>query len=270
VGRALGAGALVGASVLVEYQLVLAALVLAVFLCVRHRRVVGWFAVGGAPFAVALMAYQRAAFGGLLSTSYAQKDVHTTTVAGWPKAGQAVEVLVGNRGLFVGAPVLLAAIAGLLVAWRSGRARVRDDALVGTAMLVAYWLLQAGWSNPWGGEMPGPRYVITALPFLAVGIAAMWSTRHQRIVIGMAAFSAVAMALPLITLHLVADGSPVVAGSIDNLRLFGVSPTIWSLGRGPLGWLVYAATVVVVGLALRRSVVAVSGADDGRGFDASP
>jgi hypothetical protein len=92
---------LVGAAVLVEYQLVLAALVLGLFLCVRDRRAVGWLAVGGAPFAVALMAYQRAAFGGLLSTSYAQKDVHTTTVAGWPHAGCSVVVVVWPRALVV-------------------------------------------------------------------------------------------------------------------------------------------------------------------------
>ncbi|MDP1806446.1 MAG: CBS domain-containing protein, partial [Acidimicrobiales bacterium] len=89
----------------------------------------------------------------------------SSTVAGVPDPVQALEVLFGTRGLFVFAPILLLGLGGLVaLARRPGPER--RDAVVGLLVFVAYLGLQAGWVNPWGGEMPGPRYVIPAIPML--------------------------------------------------------------------------------------------------------
>ena len=50
----------------------------------------------------------------------------------------------------------------------------RRHAVVGLAIVVPYLVLCAGWSGLPTLEEPGPRYLIPALPFLAVPIAAMW------------------------------------------------------------------------------------------------
>ena len=77
-------------------------------------------------------------------------------------------VLVGNRGLFVVAPVLLLAAAGLVLLWRRG---ARAESLLCGAVSVAFLVLELGYYDPYGGDSPGPRFFIPALPFLALGLA---------------------------------------------------------------------------------------------------
>lgn len=244
-------GALLGASVVVEYQMAL--LVAVVVIAAGRRRLadVPWLAFGGAPFAVGLLAYQSAAFGGALRTSYAQKDVHTTAVVGVPKVGQALEVLVGSRGLLVFTPVLLLGLIGLVrLALAAGPSQ--RDAIVALAVFVGYLALQAGWANPWGGEMPGPRYMIPALPFLGLGVAATWAALPllSRVLLGV---STLAMLLPVVTLHLVPEGGSTVSSHLRNIDRFGVSPTVWTELLGGFGWAVHVATVGACLVALRSA-----------------
>jgi hypothetical protein len=245
-GRVLAAGAVAGLSVLVEYQMVLFVAVIAVFLLVRGGwRATARFAVGGLPFAVPLLAYQAAAFGSAFRTSYGEKPVHDSggaTIVGVPDPRQALEVLLGARGLLVFTPVVAVALVGLIRMVRQERGPSRDDAVVGLSVFVAYLALQAGWPNPWGGEMPGPRYMIPALPLLAPGIAAAWR-RHGVLERGALGWSVLVMSLPLITLHLVGDGGITGFEHLRNIDRFGVSTTVWTLALGGLGWVVHAATV---------------------------
>jgi hypothetical protein len=39
-------------------------------------------------------------------------------------------------------------------------------------MVLTYLIFEFGYFDPYGGDSPGPRYFIPALPFLAVGLAA--------------------------------------------------------------------------------------------------
>jgi hypothetical protein len=253
--RLVAAGLLAGLTVLVEYQMILLVVVLAGYVLVRRgARRVAAFAAGGVPVAVLLLAYQAAAFGGPLRTSYGEKPVHDeggATIVGIPSPVQAVEVLFGSRGLVLFTPVVAIALYGLVVRARGAANGERDEARVGLAVFVVFLALQAGWPNPWGGEMPGPRYIIPALPFLAPGLQEGWvrlvgAARQplgRLVAWGALVWSVVAMSLPLITLHLVPAGGATVRSHLDNLDRFGVSPTVWTLAFGGLGWVIHGASV---------------------------
>lgn len=247
----LGLGALLGAAVAVEYQMVLLVLIVLGAVAWDRRRSLPWVVLGGLPFVALLLAYQRAAFGSPFESSYAGKG-GSSTVAGLPDPLQAVEVLVGTRGLFVFSPILLLGLGGLVALARRPGAD-RRDAVVGLLVFLAYWGLQAGWVNPWGGEMPGPRYMIPAIPMLGLGVAVVWPRLRTLSAIALVG-SMAAMSLPLVTLHLVpARGGPVFS-HIDNIRRFGVADTVWTELLGPAGWLLHVATVSAVAVALARSV----------------
>ncbi|MHB8469828.1 MAG: hypothetical protein ACYDCH_08750 [Gaiellaceae bacterium] len=77
--------------------------------------------------------------------------------------------LVGSRGLLVVSPVAVAAATGLALLWRRER---RAEAAVCAAITIAFVLLDAGYFPPYGGTSPGTRFLVPALPFLALGPAA--------------------------------------------------------------------------------------------------
>ena len=166
-----GAGLAAGTAVLFQYAAGLVALALLVY----SGRRAAWFLLGVLPPAVALGAYDWAAFGSPFHLSYryvanpfAERQHHGFFGIGVPSAHGLREVLVGNRGLVVFSPVLLAAAVGLWLLWRRGD---RAEAAVAGAVSVLFVLLAAGYFLPYGGGSPGPRFAGPALPFLALGLA---------------------------------------------------------------------------------------------------
>lgn len=247
------AGALTGAAVAVEYPMAMLAVVLVAFLAWERRwAAIGWFAAGAVPFGGFLAWYQWAAFGSPFTHPYGLKPVHAGSgpaVTGLPRPGQALEVLLGSRGLWIFSPVTLAGLIGLVMLARR-RCPLRRDGLVGLGAFAAFWLLQAGWSNPWGGEMPGPRYLIGALPFLAVGVAEV-ARAHGGILRILVVWSIGVMAVPLLTVHLVPEGGITVLSQIANFERWGASPPLFVVIGGAGGWLVYGV-LVAVGVGLVR------------------
>jgi hypothetical protein len=164
------AGLLAGTAVLFQYAAALAAIVL---LAYAGRRA-GWFLLGAIPPAVALGAYDWAAFGSPFHLSYryvaspfAERQHHGFFGIGVPTLHGLREVLVGNRGLLVFSPVLVAAAIGLWLLWRRGD---RAEALVCAGVSALFVLLAAGYFLPYGGGSPGPRFVGPALPLLVLGV----------------------------------------------------------------------------------------------------
>ena len=87
---------------------------------------------------------------------------------GAPRVDSAVELLIGDRGLITLTPVIALAVAGVVMMRRAGR---RVEAAVVAAVALAYFVYNAGYWLPFGGGSPGPRFLIPALPFLALGLA---------------------------------------------------------------------------------------------------
>ena len=160
------------------------------------------------------------------------------------------------------APVLLLAAAGLVLLWRSGR---RAESLVCAAVTILFLLLEFGYYDPYGGDSPGPRFFIPALPFLALGLAPAFArARLAATVLSVA--SVLASTAMLLTWPAGMNAAQVYAWSVwrelASLPLHGSSALIatWAqknvvswLGVGRLGAaaLVLAAALGALAVALR-------------------
>lgn len=217
------AGLLAGLAVLCEYPLGITALIVGLYAVLpRGRGTVrralhygGGLAAGVAP----LLAYHWWAFGSPLHMSYANA-VEETGISGHdvlglndggffgitiPRPGTALELLFSGRGLLTLTPVLVAAIAGVIVLWRDRSHRHRSEATVIIAIVLAYFLYNAGYWLPFGGGSPGPRFLFPILPFLALGLAIAWR-RWPAVTLALSAISATMMvtattSYPMIGVH---------------------------------------------------------------------
>jgi hypothetical protein len=167
--RAAG-GLLAGAAVVLHHSTAPLPILLILVLWARGgARDAAAFALGAVPCALALGAYDAWLFGAPWRTSYsAITGLDTHFVA--PKPAIVADFLVGPRGgLFLYAPFLLAALAGLGAAWRGTR---RAEAVVTVAFLAALIVVGAAWQSQFADRASwshglGTRYLFPALPLLA-------------------------------------------------------------------------------------------------------
>jgi hypothetical protein len=173
--RRLGAaGLLLGFAVAVEYPVAIAALVLGLYAAafVRPWPRLGALLAGAAGPGLLLAAYHTAAFGGPLTVAYSFStlpDRHMGAYMGiaavdWSVVGQLL--FDDYRGLFFSCPWLLFALPGAVrLAWLP---RLRPEALVCASIAASFLWLNASLVDWHGGWMMGPRYLVTAVPFLVV------------------------------------------------------------------------------------------------------
>jgi hypothetical protein len=246
--RVLAAGALAGFAIAVEYPLLLVAAVIGGWLLWERRLAhAAIFSLGAAPFLLFVGWYHNAAFGDPFTTPYAQKfsdpDSAGVSPSRIPDPAFVLQIIGGSRGLIF-TPVLLVGLWYLVRHLRRSSGPIRTEAAVCVVIFVGYLLLQASWPNPWGGEMPGPRYMITAFPFMVTGIAAAWRERPVGLYV---AVGAVAMGLALITQTLVGRGGAMFVSHVHHLSEYGLTPTVFTMGLGPAGWVVHLAIALVAG-----------------------
>jgi len=174
-------------------------LFLAIYLLLRveRKRRWLWFALGLAGPLLLVAVYNQVCFGGPFTSSFqfqnpqAQAGGALASVLGTPRIARLVAVLVSPFcGLFFSSPVLLMSGVGLVGLWRGGR---RAEAVLCSAMLgyfVLFTLSFKGLYSAWG---VGPRYLVPALPFVALPLALAFR-RYFRTTLLLAAFSALTMA----------------------------------------------------------------------------
>ena len=157
------AGALLGLAVASEYPIVIPAAILFAF---AHDR---WkIAAGGAPFAILLALYHKAAFGGIFALPSAHeklpafRELAQSGVFGVhaPSARILFDMLFDpSRGLLLFAPIV---IAGMLALRHVPRTQRLTLVLVPLSIVLVY----SGYPNWHGGWAVGPRYIVSAIPFL--------------------------------------------------------------------------------------------------------
>jgi hypothetical protein len=247
--RAALGGLLCGLAVLTEYEAGIILIVLAGYLLARQRARIGWFALGGTgPFAV-LAWYQWRAFGAPWHTpsTYYAGVLGGTTRGGYsvPTVHDLGAVLFGTRGLLIGAPIAFVGIAGAVWLVVSGAGAARRHAIVALAVLVPYLVLCAGWSGLPLLEEPGPRYLIPALPFLAVPLAAHWDRLWRPMLLG-AVIGALVAVPDATTYILLRPKQPAIPELLRRVRHGEFLPTLWSMAFGRAGIVLYAVSVVLV------------------------
>jgi len=183
--RPLAAGALAGCAVLCEYEAAIVVVALAVYVVVKGGRHAAFrYLLGAAPGVALLGLYGWATFGAPWRNplSYSDNVYRAKHAVGFlgvqlPNAHATWLVFFGQKGLLVISPVLAAAAFGLVCLWREGR---RAEVGVCTAVFAVLAFAECGYFDPYGGDSPGPRYLVAALPFLAVGLGPAFAHARRR------------------------------------------------------------------------------------------
>jgi hypothetical protein len=276
--RIAAAGVVAGLAIVVEFPLGIVALALAAYAAAGAsplRRAVTYTAgvvVGVLP----LLAYNWWAFGSPARLSYTNAlkapvgpgapfvgaNDEGFYGVGLPDPRAALSLLVSEKGLLVVTPLAVAALLGLPLLWRAGR---RAETLVCGAIPLLFLAYNAAYYLPFGGQSPGPRFLIPALPFLALPLAVLLRARPL-VVAGLGLVSAAIMALATVTGPLtgVEYGIGTWLGRLGRLDV--VETVLGRLGLEP-GWLAAVPFVLLLslalGLALRRASLLDRLASDG-------
>lgn len=175
-----GAGLLLGYALISEYPsaLIAGAIFLYIFFSIPQWRWRGALILAGIPPGLLLMAYDWAIFRTPLPVGYKYSelytDLHSTGFMSltYPHPSGLWGITFGSfRGLFFVSPVLLLAVAGFWLWWRSRRHRA--EWLVCLWATVGFFLFNSS-SIMWqGGFSVGPRYLVPMLPFMITGLGAL-------------------------------------------------------------------------------------------------
>ena len=162
------------------------------------------FTLGVLPCLAVLLVYNVAAFGSpfALNTSFqnpAFKEIAPAFLGMFttPSWFAAVVVTVSPwRGVFVLSPVLIAAMACLLGRWKMERLVAERRLILGCTAF--FFLINICFNGFHGGFAAGPRYLIPALPFVCIPLAAAF-IRWPRVTTILAAVSIVQQSLLTVT-----------------------------------------------------------------------
>ena len=148
---------------------------------VRALRILGSMTIAAGACAAVLFGYLYACFGSPFHIPYTSElDRYPGMETGFfginpPKLIRLRRILFGSyRGLLPIAPTLAFAPVGYIVMAARG-ARARTAAIVAAIIAVYFILLNASYTYWEGGWSYGPRQASPTIPFLCMGLAALWT-----------------------------------------------------------------------------------------------
>jgi hypothetical protein len=209
------AGAALGLSVVVEYPSAVPLIAISVYALswMRPWQRLAWLAAGIAVPGLCCAAYHWMVFGGPATLPYEfSTQPHRSQGffmgLGVPELHVLRELLVGHyRGLLYSAPWLAAAVPGavLMFRHRSHRAELYVSLVI---VAFVFWL-NASLVDWQGGWAMGPRYLISAIPFLVImasGVFLPGAIGNAKL---RTAFAAIVLALGLHSAHMMLMGAAV-------------------------------------------------------------
>jgi hypothetical protein len=259
------AGLLAGLAVTFEFQTGLVGVVLVGYALSRRTdwlRRGASYAAGAVAGALPMLAFNFWAFGNPFKLAYGHAvdfpgasghDVLGLNSAGFfgitvPRFDSALDLLLAGRGLLVLTPIVVMGIVGVLLMRRDGH---RAEANTILAVAAVYFLYNSGYWLPFGGGTPGPRFLIPALPFVAIGFAYAYK-RLPALTLGLAIPSALMMVAGTLTYPLLGKQGTgtwadwLMEGRLEHtvLSAFGVT-NAW-LAVAPFAAAVLTAIVLAV------------------------
>jgi hypothetical protein len=170
---------------------------------------------------------------------------------GVPRPAAALDLLLASRGILTLTPVLAMAVAGAFLMRQGPR---RAEANVVLAVTAVFFLYNCGYWLPFGGGTPGARFLIPALPFLALGLAVAYR-RLPGLTLAMAIPSVVFMLVASMTFPLIGDnGTGTWATHVGDSILEHTVLTVLGVENGWLAALpVFAAVAVAIAFAVRAT-----------------
>lgn len=179
--RLLGIGLLAGWAIVIEYPVAVILLPLGIWIVCRERERAVIYGLAGMLLPLTILAaYDLIAFGTLLPIGYEHsalwQEQHSTGFMSvtYPRP----EALWGLtfsrfRGLFVLAPILLLALPGMIIGlWQTA---TRSLFVAVGASILAFLLFISSSVMWWGGFAVGPRYLVPALPLMALPLGVIIS-----------------------------------------------------------------------------------------------
>ena len=220
------------------------------------------FAAGAVAGLAPLLVYDVWLFGSPFHLSYAEVIVRGGTTghdvvgdngAGFfgvapPSLTGLLQLLGDDRGLLTLAPVTAAGAAGLVLLYRTGR---RAEALTCGGIALSTLLYNAGYTPPFGGvfggNTPGPRFLLTALPFVLVALGLAYR-RAPVVVASLLAVSAVTMTVATATGPRIGSGD--TGRWLTLLREGNFVDTVATEAGAADGWLSIAPYLIAVAVGL--------------------
>ncbi|HEX4108834.1 MAG TPA: hypothetical protein VHX88_11905 [Solirubrobacteraceae bacterium] len=213
---------------------------------------------------IPLAAYNKWAFGSFTHVAYADIKRQQAGFFGitTPSVRTAITLLFASRGLLVLAPVLIMGIVGTVMLYRRGR---RAEALTIGLIFVLYLIYDSGYYLPYGGGTPGPRFLITSLPFLGLPIAVAFK-RFPGPTLGLAVAGGVCYVLATMTHPLIGYETEAFKW-MQLLRQGSFQPTVLSMFGAGRGWWAMTPFLVFIAGALVLTVMSTTRlAIDARGL----
>jgi hypothetical protein len=262
----LAAGLLAGLAVVFEYPTVLVGIVLMGYVLASSPRLVRGvsFAAGAAIGVLPLFVYQWLVYDSPFHTPYddvvavagtSGHDVVGPNGEGFlgvttPGLADAVRLLVDDRGLLVLSPLVLAGVIGLVLLWRAGR---RAESLTCLTIGGAFLIYNSGYTpvfgGIFGGATPGPRLLLTSLPFLMLG-AGLACRRAPLAVIALLVASTAIFAAATVTNPRVGEEGTGPWTWWEYVRDSSFIDTLTVEFGGPHGWLSVAPFALALSIVL--------------------